>query len=500
AGDAGRAATAAPGKRQGAGDVHAPAAPAACAASLHYAAPLLIDPLARLRRLVIPHPRQHFIDVAAMPQVRALGRVQEALLDHAVDHADQRGIEAFDVQEGAGLVADAQLAPGQHLEDLLHGAEAAGQGDEGVGELEHAHLAFVHGAHDLQLGQAAVGDLPVGQLLGDHAGDLAAGGQHRVGDGAHQADVAAAIDQAQAFLGDAVAEGDGALGIGGLGAGIGAAIDTDRTHGSVPLWGGMRSRAWPGSIAAVAAAQVDQGGQHEEGHAHGAERGASAVDGADDEEYAGGAVQCGGNAWRECLVFHRSAPRPAGTGKTRSRAVARLPCRAPKRSTAFFCHRHRRVADVVPQPREGEVRANGVERWDGIAHAGIRRADAWIHKANPQFALWMARLSTAMAASCTASDRDGWAWQMRARSSAEPLNSMVSTPSCTSSDTFGPIRCMPSTRSVSAWAMTFTKPVGSAMATARPTAANGKVPALYGTPSALSCCSVLPTQAISGPV
>src|SRR5690606_5317861 len=93
-------------------------------------------------------------------------------------------------------------------------------------------------------------------------------------------------------------------------------------------------------------------------------------------------------------------------------------------------------------PREGEVRANGVERWDGIAHAGIRRADAWIHKANPQFALWMARLSTAMAASCTVSDRDGWAWQMRARSSAEPLNSMVSTPSCTSSDTFGPIRCM----------------------------------------------------------
>ena len=54
--------------------------------------------------------------------------------------------------------------------------------------------------------------------------------------------------------------------------------------------------------------------------------------------------------------------------------------------------------------------------------------------------------------------------------------------------------------SVSACASTFTKPAGSAIATARPTAANGKLPALYGMPSAFSCSSVLPTQAISGSV
>ena len=38
-----------------------------------------------------------------------------------------------------------------------------------------------------------------------------------------------------------------------------------------------------------------------------------------------------------------------------------------------------------------------------------------------------------------------------------------------------------------------------AIATARD-GANGKLPVLYGMPSALSCCSVLPTQAISGSV
>src|SRR5690606_16432347 len=55
-----------------------------------------------------------------------------------------------------------------------------------------------------------------------------------------------------------------------------------------------------------------------------------------------------------------------------------------------------------------------------------------------QFALWIARLSTAMAASWMTSDRLGCAWQMRARSSAEPLNSIVSTPSWTSSETLAP--------------------------------------------------------------
>src|SRR5690606_12066038 len=49
-------------------------------------------------------------------------------------------------------------------------------------------------------------------------------------------------------------------------------------------------------------------------------------------------------------------------------------------------------------PARGKSAPTAWNGRDGIAHAGIRRADAWIHKANPQFALWMARLSTAMAA------------------------------------------------------------------------------------------------------
>src|SRR5690606_35663076 len=87
-------------------------------------------------------------DIAAVPEIRALVRMQEALFDHAVDHPDQGRVEILDVEEGARLAADAELAPGEHLEDLLHGAEPAGQGDERVGQLEHAHLAIVSAADE----------------------------------------------------------------------------------------------------------------------------------------------------------------------------------------------------------------------------------------------------------------------------------------------------------------------------------------------------------------
>ena len=62
----------------------------------------------------------------------------------------------------------------------------------------------------------------------------------------------------------------------------------------------------------------------------------------------------------------------------------------------------------------------------------------------------------------------------------------------------GPTMCTPRISSVAASARNLTMPVVSPSARARPLAMNGKVPALYLAPRALSCCSVSPTQAISG--
>src|SRR5690606_9952862 len=110
------------------------------------------------------------------------------------------------------------------------------------------------------------------------------------------------------------------------------------------------------------------------------------------------------------------------------------------------------------------------------------------------------RLSTASAASFVLSLSDGCAWQMRAMSSLLALNSIAITASATSSDAIGPMMCTPRISSVLASATILTKPVVSPSARARPLARKGNWPALYSRPSALSCCSFLPTQEISGEV
>jgi hypothetical protein len=104
---------------------------------------------------------------------------------------------------------EAELGPGEDLEELLEGAQPAGQGDETVGQLGHAGLAGVHRVDHLEAGQALVADLPFEQRAGSPH-HLAAGGQAGVGDDAHQADVAAAIHQLDAPLGEQLAEGSAA--------------------------------------------------------------------------------------------------------------------------------------------------------------------------------------------------------------------------------------------------------------------------------------------------
>ena len=66
----------------------------------------------------------------------------------------------------------------------------------------------------------------------------------------------------------------------------------------------------------------------------------------------------------------------------------------------------------------------------------------------PAAHMWMARFSTASAASFTASDRVGWAWQVRAMSSAEAPNSIATPHSAISSPASGPMMWAPRTRSV----------------------------------------------------
>src|SRR5258708_7094158 len=74
------------------------------------------------------------------------------------------------------------------------------------------------------------------------------------------------------------------------------------------------------------------------------------------------------------------------------------------------------------------------------------------------------------------------------------------TPSWMMAEARAWMMCMPSTRSVAASATIFTKPTGSSIPSARPLIENGNWPVFTAIPSAFACCSLLPTQAISGEV
>ena len=111
---------------------------------------------------------------------------------------------------------DAELGPGPHLEQLVHGADAAGERNEPVGELRHERLAFEHPVHRVQLGDALVEVLAQEQIAGDHADDPTAGGERGIRHRTHHPSSPAAVDECDATRRRGRAESAGGLQVRGL--------------------------------------------------------------------------------------------------------------------------------------------------------------------------------------------------------------------------------------------------------------------------------------------
>ena len=154
----------------------------------------------------------------------------EALLDGGGEEAFDAVVVALHVQQRARLSVQAELGPGVDLEQLLERAEPAGKSDEGVRQLRHQRLALVHRAHDAHVRDLRVGDLPVHERARDHAGDLAALGEHRVGERAHQAHAAAAVHHPDSVGHEQPRELGGGLRVLRPGAGAGSTEDADSPH------------------------------------------------------------------------------------------------------------------------------------------------------------------------------------------------------------------------------------------------------------------------------
>ena len=172
-------------------------------------------------------------------QHAAVFGADEAFVDQVVEEGQQRVVETVHFEQAQRLGVVAQLAPGPDLEQLFQGAEPAGRGDEGVGQLGHARLARVHAVYHFQAGQALVADLGLLQALRDDPDHFAAG-VCGVRHGAHQTDRAATVDQGQAALGQVPAEGHGGFLVDRGSAGAGATEYADGTQGHDRLLSGWK--------------------------------------------------------------------------------------------------------------------------------------------------------------------------------------------------------------------------------------------------------------------
>ncbi|SRR5260221_8943932 len=80
----------------------------------------------------------------------------------------------------------------------MRSARGGSQGLAAAGQVVHELLAFVHRPDLAQVGHAGVADLPREQACEDHARDPAAVAECSIGQLAHEADAAAAVNEADA--------------------------------------------------------------------------------------------------------------------------------------------------------------------------------------------------------------------------------------------------------------------------------------------------------------
>ena len=151
----------------------------------------------------------------------------EVELAHMGEEDEQGFPEAVNIRHENGFCVAAELGPGELLDEFLQRADPAGQGNEGIGAFEHELFAGVHVGDDNHVIRAVEHDFALFEKFRDNACDFAAMIEDRAGNGAHQADIAATIDEADAGFSHVDAEFAGDIGENRIGAVAGAAIDAD---------------------------------------------------------------------------------------------------------------------------------------------------------------------------------------------------------------------------------------------------------------------------------
>ena len=180
------------------------------------------------------HGVDHWTGFAFDEQHFTNARAQEFFGVHVIEEARQTRIEARDVEQGAGLGVQSEMAPGPDFEQFFERADAAGQRDEAVRQLGHGRFAFMHRTDDAQVAQPAMRQLARDQRLRNHADHLGAACTRRIGDDAHESYRRPAVYEADVPRREFLAERDCRVAVGRVAAHVGAAEHAQPLHQPIP--------------------------------------------------------------------------------------------------------------------------------------------------------------------------------------------------------------------------------------------------------------------------
>lgn len=144
--------------------------------------------------LVVFHASQQIAGAIGHANHAAVFGKDKAFLFGVVDGSHERLEISARIEQANRFFMDANLSPGNGLEQFVEGAKSAGQGNVALGQFVHAGLALVDGGGYFQPGEAKVRQGGGVHALDDDANHLAAGLQRAIGDGAHDAGLAPAKD------------------------------------------------------------------------------------------------------------------------------------------------------------------------------------------------------------------------------------------------------------------------------------------------------------------
>ncbi len=126
-----------------------------------------------------------------------------------VQEPEELVVVALYIEEPHRLGVVAKLRPRQHLEHLLEGAIPAGQNDKGIGQMRHHRLPRVHALDDKEFAQPLVRNLVGPKSFGNDPNNLAPRHQGGIGDGPHEPDLRAPVNDPNSPLGQQLPDRDG---------------------------------------------------------------------------------------------------------------------------------------------------------------------------------------------------------------------------------------------------------------------------------------------------